>query len=139
MTLPTVWNWGREANLVTNPFPSKGLKYPKTKKKPAFMPFSEVETLTQGMADDLAAEYWEAVYLTVKDIEALLRHVENARLPFVYPMICFACYTGARRSEIARARVVDADLRLDSGALEKVNFIDYSPNSFCYFREFFPA
>lgn len=110
VTLRTVWNWGREANLVTNPFPSKGLRYPKTKEKPAFMPFSDVETVAQGMTADVAAEYWEAVYLTVEDIEALLRHVKNARLPFVYPMICFACYTGARRSEIARARVVDVDL-----------------------------
>ena len=111
VTFRTIWNWARGAKIVTEPFPSKGLKYPKTKEKPPFMPFAEVEELTKTLTAEQASEYWESVYLTVEDIEALLRHVENARLPFVYPMICFAAYTGARRSEIARARVVDVDLK----------------------------
>jgi Phage integrase family len=111
VTLRTVWNWGLGEKLLEIPFPSKGLKYPKTSEKLPFNHFSEVEEMTRGMSVELAGEWWESVYLTVEDIDELLKHVEKARLPFVYPMICFAAYTGTRRSEIARARVSDVDLK----------------------------
>src|SRR5205823_622102 len=35
--------------------------------------------------------------------------------PWVYPMFCFAAHTGARRSELLRARL--ADLDLEAGAV----------------------
>jgi integrase len=45
------------------------------------------------------------------DIEEFLFHVrENATLPWVYPMVAFAAYTGARRSELLRALATDVDL-----------------------------
>jgi integrase len=110
VTLRTVWNWGVAAKLVQGPFPGRGLKYPKTNEKPPFMPFDEVSELTHG-DDANADELWESVYLTVADIQALLKDVANAHLPFVYPMFCFAAHTGARRSEILRARLSDVDLK----------------------------
>jgi integrase len=54
---------------------------------------------------------WEALYLTRPEIEELLFHVRhNATLPWVYPMVAFAAYTGARRSEMLRALATDVDL-----------------------------
>lgn len=109
VTLRTVWNWGVAAKMVQGPFPGMGLKYPKTNEKPPFMPFAEVDELTK--ADANADELWESVFLTVADIQDLLKHVANDHLPFVYPMFCFAAHTGARRSEILRARLSDVDLK----------------------------
>jgi integrase len=111
ITFRTVWNWGLRSKLVDHPFPSRGLKYPKASEKPPFMSFAEVEELTKEMKTKEAAEFWEAVYLPVEDIDSLLKHVETNRTPFVYPMFCFGFHTGARRSEMLRARVSDVDLK----------------------------
>ena len=35
---------------------------------------------------------------------------EKATVPWVYPMVAFAAYTGAKRSEILRALLTDVDL-----------------------------
>ncbi len=54
---------------------------------------------------------WEALYLTRPEVEELLDHVRrNGTLPWVFPMVAFAAYTGARRSEMLRALVTDVDL-----------------------------
>ena len=48
--------------------------------------------------------------MTLPQIAELLVYVkENARAPFLYPMFAFAAHTGARRSEILRARIEDVD------------------------------
>jgi integrase len=49
--------------------------------------------------------------LQADEIDELLRHVRsNAAHAWVYPAIAFAAHSGARRSEIVRARKVDLDL-----------------------------
>src|SRR5262249_53453888 len=54
---------------------------------------------------------WEALYVTLPEVEEFLAHVrENATLPWVFPMVAFAAFTGARRSEMLRALVTDVDL-----------------------------
>jgi len=105
VTLRTVWN--ASGKHVEGPLPGWKLKYPKATEKMPCLSFAEAEERTKGMSEEDAAEYWEAVYLTVTDLDDLLKHVENNRLPFIYPMFVFAAHTGARRSEIARCRVSD--------------------------------
>jgi integrase len=109
VTLRTVWNWALQRKVVEVPFPGKRLKYPKSAEKPPFLPFANVEERTKGLVAESAAEFWESVYLTAEDIEALLQHVSGR--PFLRPMFCFAAYTGARRSEMLRARISDVDLK----------------------------
>lgn len=111
VTLRTVWNWGVHSNLVSGPFPGTGLKYPKIKEKPPFMSFQEVEEQSKGLSEEDASELWESVYLTTEDLDALLEHVEKSSPPFIYPMFVFAAHTGARRSELMRARIQDVDLK----------------------------
>ena len=110
ITLRTAWRWGRERGYVAGEFPGRKLRYPKGKEKPPFMTYVEIERVTKGMSAEAAEEYWDAMFLAVPEIEEMLAQVRtDAIQPFVYPMIAFAAYTGARRSEILRALVTDVD------------------------------
>jgi integrase len=54
---------------------------------------------------------WIALYLTRPEIEEFLLYLRRySTLPWVYPMMAFAAYTGARRSEMLRALATDVDL-----------------------------
>jgi integrase len=58
------------------------------------------------------ATLWEALYLTRTEMEELLAHVQQAGgQPWLYPMVAFAAYTGARRSELLRIALTDIDLK----------------------------
>jgi integrase len=106
------WNWGVSASLVRGPFPNDGLKYPKEIAKQPFMTYAEIErkVATGGLAADEVADLWDALFLTRPEVDELLEHVcRTARLDWVYPMFVFAAHTGARRSEMIRARVIDVD------------------------------
>ena len=111
VTFRTAWNFGLQKKLVEGPFPAKGIKYPKSKEKPPYMPFRDIQKRTKGMDDKEAAELWECVFLPTADLDALLAYVKaSAKLPFIFPSFVFAVHLGARRSEIARAKISDIDL-----------------------------
>ncbi len=113
VTLRTAWNWAVKMKLVAGRFPYDGLRYPKSAEKPPFMTRVEIERqiTTGGLTAAEKTDLWDSLYLEFDDIAALLAHVEaNALQPFVHPMVCFAAHTGARRSEILRARLIDLDL-----------------------------
>src|SRR5262249_55629733 len=98
------WNWAAHMGMVKGAFPSRGLVYPKTDEKPPFMARQEIEgRLTGRLSDAERAELWECLYLTKPEVEELLTFVkENAAHDWIYPLFCFACHTGARRSEMIR-------------------------------------
>ena len=107
-TLRAAWNWGGPMGLTEGPFPSKGLRYPKSDEKPPFMTLKEIER--QIAAGGNKETLWEALYLEARDVTELLAHVKKqAAHPWIYPLFCFAAHTGARRSEILRALVADVD------------------------------
>jgi integrase len=109
-SLRAAWNWAALTGLVTGPFPSKGLVYPKTDEKPPFMTWAEIERKAAGLAGPLQAELWDCLYLTHPELDQLLGVVkERAAHPWVYPLFCFAAHTGARRSEVLRVLVADVD------------------------------
>ena len=108
----TVWNWAREEGLIQRSFPVRGLKLPKTEEKLAFKTLGEVERRIErgGLSEKQQAELWDAVFLTLPELQQVLAHVGHADLePVVYPMFAFAAYTGARRSEIIRSQLDDLD------------------------------
>lgn len=110
VTLRTVWNWGRQHELIDKELPAKGLKYPKGTEKPPFMTLAEVQKRVLKASVAEAAELWECVFLTLNEIDELLHSVKRrARQPSVYPMFVFAAHTGARRSEIIRSKIRDID------------------------------
>jgi integrase len=103
-TLRAAWNWGEPMGLTEGRFPNRGLRYPKGDEKPPFMTMTEIEQ--QNGEETL----WEALYLQTSELTELLAYVKvQAPHPWIYPLFCFAAYTGARRSEILRALVADVD------------------------------
>ena len=107
------WNWGVQASKVKGSFPNRGLKYPKTEEKPPFQTWQEIERQIArgGLSEAEQRALWDCLFLTLPQVADLLSHVkENARQPCVYPMFAFAAHTGARRSEVLRARIADVDL-----------------------------
>lgn len=112
-SLRAAWNWGTVAGVTSGPFPSRGLVYPKGDQKPPFRTMQEIERdlATGSFSDAEIAERWECLYLRKKEIEQLLDFVsKNAAHDWIYPLVCTAAYTGARRSELLRAQVSDVDL-----------------------------
>ena len=111
-TFSGIWSWAARMGLVSGPFPSKGLVYPKSAQKPPFQTREEIERKIArgGLKPDEEAELWDALFLTLAEVDEVLRHVEAvARHPFIHPMFVFAAHTGARRSELLRSRVEDLD------------------------------
>jgi integrase len=89
------------------------LRFPKEEEREPFRTFTEIEAVIASEDPDETKKevLWEALHLTRPEIEEFLGHVrEYGTLPWVYPMVAFAAYTGARRSEMLRALVSDVDL-----------------------------
>jgi integrase len=111
-TLRAAWKWGAKNGLVAGPFPNDGLCYPRTTELPIFMTRQEIErhVAAGGLDDAEIADLWHSMYLTVPEVTQFLEYVKkNALQPFIYPTVCFVAHTGARRSEMLRARIADVD------------------------------
>jgi integrase len=106
-TFASIWNkWGIPEGLVSGPAPTKGQVYKKDKGKGPFQTWEQIERrIARGQEDDL----WDTLFLTLPEVDELLKHVKGSRFPFVYPMFVFAARTGARRSEILRSQIDDFD------------------------------
>ncbi len=112
-TFRAAWNWAVANGLVAGPFPSRGLVYPKSDEKPPFMTWQEIERklATPGLSANERNELWDSLYLGKEEIAELLAFVKDAAAhPWIYPLFCVAAHTGARRSELLRAKVSDVDL-----------------------------
>jgi integrase len=108
-TLRSAWNWAARMDYVEGDFPNEGLLYPKDDEKLPFMTWKEIERRLEAGGDP--KELWECLYLGIREVASWLKFAEGRPAPdWVYPACCFAAHTGARRSEIIRARLEDVDL-----------------------------
>ncbi len=116
-TLASVWNkWGVPQGLVTGPAPTKGLVYCKSRSKPPFQTYDQIQRQIDrgGLKPEQEKELWDSLFLTAEEVEELLTHVGNrVRTRYLYVMFCFAAHTG-RRSEILRALVDDFDFTAET-------------------------
>ena len=113
VTLKTAWNWAVKVGLLHGKFPNDGLRYAKSKERPVFQTWEEIERQIKrgGLSEVEQADLWDCLFLTLPEVAAMLEEVRTrARHPFIYPMFVFAAHTGARRSEIIRCRLSDVDL-----------------------------
>jgi integrase len=111
-TVRACWNWAVHAGHLKGAFPGKGLRFPKEEEKEPFRTFAEIEAIiaAEKADEDRQQILWEALYLTRLEVEEFLAYVQqNATLPWLHPLVAFAAYTGARRSEMLRALVTDID------------------------------
>jgi integrase len=120
-TLTSLWNrWGSGQGLTAGTLSLTNLEYPKKDEKPPFQTWEQIERqIAVGhLSEDEQAELWDALYLPVPQVQELLEYVRmqpslirghKRSFPFVYPIFCFAAYTGSRRSEMLRSEVRDLD------------------------------
>jgi integrase len=112
VTLRTAWNWAEKMGMVTGRFPYHGLRYPKSSEKPPFQTVDEIERRLKagGITAAQRKELWESLYLRTPEIAELLVYAkQHAAHPWIFPMICMAAHTGARRSELTRMLITDVD------------------------------
>jgi integrase len=112
-TVRACWNWAVHTGVLKGAFPGKGLRFPKEQEKEPFRTYAEIEAVlaAEGPDDARRETLWESLYLTRLEVEQFLLYVRaHGTLPWVYPMVAFAAYTGARRSEMLRALATDVDL-----------------------------
>jgi integrase len=107
-TLRQAWAWvaARTPGLPGPTFALKELSLPKGREALPFMSWEEIEREVARGGD--AAALWDCLWLDRGRVGGLLEHVrQRAGAPFAYPLFAFAAYTGARRSELCRSRLVD--------------------------------
>jgi integrase len=108
-TFRAAWNWACRIGLAQGTFPSAGLVYPKGDDKLPFMSANEIERRIKAGGDVDAL--WECLYLNQSEVEQLLDHVKERQIaPWIYPAFVMVAHTGARRSEMMRAKPEDVDL-----------------------------
>lgn len=108
VSLRTAWNWARRHLGVTEEFPGTGLDFAKVEEALPFMTWDEAER--RIAAGDDPEKVWDCVYLRPAESAELLDWVKSRPVsPWVYPILCFAAHTGARRSEIVRVLPSDVD------------------------------
>jgi integrase len=108
-----VWNWAKNAKLVAGDYPNAGLVFPKSDEKPPFATYDEIETRIArgGLSKAEIRQMWDCLFLTLPEIAQFLDHIQRkARMPWLYPMVCTAAHTGARRSELLRIGIHDVDV-----------------------------
>lgn len=112
-TFSSVWIWASGQGLLKARFPNRGLKYPKGVDRPPFQTWRQIERRIErgGLSGCEIEELWDCLYLRIDEIQEVLLHVkEFARHGFIFPMMMTAAHTGARRSELMRAKIDDFDL-----------------------------
>jgi integrase len=118
VTLRTAWNWAVQTGLVAGKFPfNKNLRFPKLDEKPPFQTREEIERQINrgGLSAAEQQDLWDCLYLRPSEMAELLEYARvNATQPWVYPLVCTAAHTGARRSELLRLDVGDIDFAADT-------------------------
>jgi integrase len=112
VTFRILWNFGVREGLLAGKFPLAGVQFPKRHDKPPFQTYAEIERQIRvgKLSPSEAAELWDCLFLSVEEMEELLASVKSPATPtFLYPMVATAIYTGARRSELCRLRIIDID------------------------------
>jgi integrase len=111
-TLRTAWQWAVDTGLLSGNYPNRGLVYPKEDELPPYQTREEIERqiASGGLTPEEIDDLWDALYLQPHEIGELLEHVRtHARHDWIYPLVCMAGHTGARRSELIRMLVSDVD------------------------------
>jgi integrase len=120
-TLRQAWSWvtARQPEISPPTFRLGELSFPKSRQKTPFMSWAQIEKeiARGGLSEEEVLDLWDCLWLDKPQVNECLDHVEKrAGAAFLYPMVCFAAYTGARRSELCRSQI--SDWKFDSGTVQ---------------------
>jgi integrase len=121
-TFRQIWSFAVGEALARGDCPSRDVAVPRPKQRPPFRTREEIERLIArgGLTKDQEEELWECLFLRSSEVLSLLAHVKKtAEHSYVYPMFALAALTGARRSEVMRAQVIDLDLTANAVLLRE--------------------
>jgi integrase len=113
-TLRQIWARAKKLGMVKT-LPDWGFKdlmMSKPKGKGRYRTYDEISSAIErgGLTEDEQAELWECLFLDAGELLELIDHASKADSPpWLYPAVCFAAFTGARRAEILRSEVRDWD------------------------------
>jgi hypothetical protein len=111
-TFRFVWNWAHRRGTVPTKFPAVELEYPKEKQPEQFRTYDQIQAILArgGIDKRRERELWDGLFLDPSQVAEVLAHVrKSTRSRYLYPFMVTAAHTGARRSELFRARVEDFD------------------------------
>lgn len=108
-TLRFVWNWAYRRGQVPTKFPEVELVFPKEKQPEPFRTYDQIQAiLARGGTDKRRErELWDGLFLDPEQVAEVLEHVRRKpNTKYLHPFLVAAAYTGARRAELFRSRVV---------------------------------
>jgi integrase len=113
-TFQLVWKLAKQTGHVAADCPVAEVRRPKRRQKPPFQTWEQIlSAINRGQqTEEQAAELWDGLFLREAEVAEFLAHVKSAsqslaRFAYIHPAISFCAYTGARRSEMFRARFED--------------------------------
>jgi integrase len=148
-TLRFVWNWAYRRGQVPTKFPEVDLVFPKEKQPEPFRTYDQIQVILArgGIDKRRERELWDGLFLDPAQVAEVLEHVRRKpNTKYLHPFLVTAAYTGARRSELFRARVEDFDfggklilLREKKRSRDKETFrtVDMSPKVDAVMRAYF--
>ncbi len=113
-TLRVLLGWAHKRKLIQAPLTwhLDDLTLPKALEKPPFQTWEQITRKIQrgGLTEAQCDELWECLWLDQdQTVECLAWVREHATRPFLFPLVAFAAYTGARRGELLRSEGDDWD------------------------------
>ena len=118
-TFGLLWKFAMRREFTKAGNPARDVPKPRGNQKPAFLTYEEIEMrVGRGdLSDAEIADLWDALFLRENEIAELLAYARDnlSQLPharYLYPALAFCAYTGARRSEMFRARIDDVNGRV---------------------------
>jgi len=148
-TLRFVWNWANRQGHVPTKFPKVELVFAKEKQSEPFRTYDQITAiLARGVTDPRRVrELWDGLFLDPTQVAEVVAHVRRkTSARYLYPFLVTAAYTGARWSELFRARVEDFDfdaklvlLREKKRSRDRETFrtVDMTPRVEAVMREYF--
>lgn len=148
-TFRFVWNWAHRKGTVPTKFPAVELVFPKEKQPEPFRTYDQIQAILArgGIDKRRERELWDGLFLDPSQIAEVLAHVRRkTSARYLYAFMVTAAHTGARRSELFRARVEDFDfdaklvhLREKKRSRERETFrtVDMTPLVESVMRDYF--
>ncbi|MGH9806973.1 MAG: tyrosine-type recombinase/integrase, partial [Terriglobia bacterium] len=112
-TLRFVWNWSHRQGYVPMKYPTCETVYAKEKQAEPFRTYAQIKAIIargNGFTKRRLRELWDGLFLDPGEVAEVLEIIrKKTRAGWLYPFLVVAAHTGARRSELFRARIEDFD------------------------------